>query len=308
MRPDNNDPVDSPPVRRDEPLSFVADDGYALHGTVHRASDPRGIVVVNGATAVPHRFYRRFAAFLAGEGYTTLTYDYRGVGASREGHVRRSRARMRDWGLLDMEAAISWAEVQGVGAVNVVGHSVGGQLVGMVDRPERVRAMVTVSAQSGHWRYQGGSQKAVVAAHTHLTLPLAARTLCYVPWSRLGAGEDLPSGVALEWSRWCRDRHYVLGDRTLPLDRYGRFTAPILALSISDDAWGTARSVDVMMGAYPSVTRRHVRPQDAGIGHLGHMGFFRPTAEPLWSAVVAWFDAPGSTDSGPSADAPSVPV
>lgn len=271
-----------------------AADGYVLGGTLHPVVEPRGVVVVNGATAVPQRFYRRFAAYLADAGYSVLTYDYRGIGASRQGRVRQSRARMRDWGLLDMPAAITWAHDRGQGPVFVVGHSVGGQLVGLVEQPDLVAAMVTVSAQSGHWRYQGGVQRPLVALHTHVTLPVLGHALGYAPWGLFGGGEDLPKGVALEWSRWCRDRDYVLGDSTLPLERYARFTAPVLALSISDDDWGTARSVDAMMRAYPDLTRRHVEPAEAGVASLGHMGFFRPPAQPLWSIVTRWFDRVGS--------------
>lgn len=273
-----------------EPHTIPAADGYRLGATLHRAAEPRGIVVVSGATAVPHRFYRHFAAALAEQSYAAVTYDYRGMGASRPGSVRESTARMRDWGLLDMPAVVAWANDQDLGPTFVVGHSVGGQLMGLLDNPALVAGMVTVSAQSGHWRFQGGWQKAAVAVHSYLTLPLAARLIGYVPWSRLAAGEDLPQGVALEWARWCRDPEYVLGDDTLPLQRYREFTAPILALSVSDDSWGTARSVKVMMRAYPTVTHREVRPDDAMLSTLGHMGFFRPAAKPLWSIVVDWFE------------------
>ena len=274
---------------RVDQCSIPALDGYRLGASVHWAAEPRGVVVVNAATGVPHRFYRHFAAYLAGQGWTTVTYDYRGIAASRQGPVRRSGARMRDWGLLDMPGAVAWSAGLDLGPVFVVGHSVGGQLMGLTDRPDQVAAMVTVSAQSGHWRYQGGAQKAVVAAHTHLTFPVLAHVLGFVPWGRVGAGEDLPKRVALEWARWCRDRRYVMGDASLPLTRYQQFEAPILALSVSDDDWGTARSVAVMMRAYPHVTQREVTPEAAGLPSLGHVGFFRPTAEPLWTMVTDWF-------------------
>ena len=35
-----------------------------------------------GATAVPQKFYRRFAEFARQQGYDTLTLDYRGIGQS----------------------------------------------------------------------------------------------------------------------------------------------------------------------------------------------------------------------------------
>jgi predicted alpha/beta hydrolase len=149
--------------------------------------------------------------------------------------------------------------------------------------------MVTLSAQSGHWRLQGGEQKLVVWLHTHVTLPLLSRVCGYMPMKAVGAGEDMPAGVASEWARWCRHRDYVLGDPTLPLDRYAAFTAPVLAYSIDDDKWGTPPSVDAMMRAYPSVERRHIIPSQHGLDRVGHMGFFRPTSRPLWHEVIDWF-------------------
>ncbi|MBL4906770.1 MAG: hypothetical protein JKX94_04900, partial [Sneathiella sp.] len=75
------------------------------------------------------------------------------------------------------------------------------------------------------------------------------------------------------------------------LDRYKSFSAPVLAYSFSDDNWGTAKSVDAMMGAYPNLQRRHVEPQKEGLKKLGHFGFFRPKSQPLWGDAVAWLKA-----------------
>ena len=121
-------------------------------------------------------------------------------------------------------------------------------------------------------------------------IPVLVRIFGYFPWSRFAAGEDLPGGIALEWARWCRNRDYLLGDPTLPLERYDRFDAPVLAYSIDDDDWGTPRGVDDMMRAYARVTRRHLVPADYGLEKLGHMGFFRQGSEAIWDEVVEWLD------------------
>ncbi len=250
----------------------------------------RRTVVINAATAVPQRFYRRFASALAEAGFTVVTYDYRGIAQSGPDDLRGFSASARDWALRDLPGAIDWAvDELGSEKVLLVGHSFGGQVAGMYDRPGVVGGMVTMSAQSGHWRYQGGEQKLVVWFHPHLTLPLMSKLMGYMPMKAVGAGEDIPAGVAVEWARWCRHRDYILGDSTLPLDRYQDFTAPVLAYSFADDKWGTPRSVDVMMRAYPNLERRHIEPKDAGLAKIGHMGFFRSGSQVLWRQVVAWF-------------------
>ena len=273
-------------------ITIPARDGYPLAARVFGgASRPVRIVVINSATAVPQHFYRHFAAALAEVGYTALTYDYRGVAKSRPEKLKGFEAKARDWALQDMTGVVDWvaAELKPE-RVFLVGHSFGGQVAGMYDRPASIDGMVTMSAQSGHWRLQGGEQKLVVWAHTHLTLPLLSNVLGYMPMSAVGAGEDMPAGVALEWARWCRHPDYILGDRTLPLDRFRNFTAPVLAYSFGDDKWGTPRSVDAMMRAYPNVERRHVEPSEVGLGSIGHLGFFKPQSEVLWNDTLNWLD------------------
>jgi predicted alpha/beta hydrolase len=197
-----------------EPRTVPARDGYPL--AVRRYPGGRRVVVVNSATAVPQQFYRAYAQRLVAAGYTVLTYDYRGVGDSRPASLRGFEGSTTDWGLLDMAAVVDVATDLAGGPVSLVSHSVGGQLAGLLDRPDAVRSMLSVSSQSGYWRLQGGGQKAAVALHVHLTLPVLARVFGYVPWSRFSAAEDLPREAALQWARWCRHPRYLLGDQSLP--------------------------------------------------------------------------------------------
>jgi predicted alpha/beta hydrolase len=277
------------PVQRD--LVVTAEDGYVLAATLYEAPGADTAVLVNSATAVPRRFYQRFARYLQQQGWSVLTYDYRGIGGSKPPSLRGFGARMRDWTFLDMTAAVDWIgrelEPQ---RLFVIGHSFGGQTFGMVENAADVDAMVGVSAQSGHWGVQGGREPGRVRLIVTVIIPLLSRLFGYFPWSWFARGEDLPKGVALEWAGWCRNRNYLLDDETLPLERYRGFEAPVLAYSIEDDDWGTRRAVDEMMRAYGNVTRRHVAPADYGLARLGHTGFFREGGEALWREMVAWLD------------------
>ncbi len=273
-----------------------ARDGWKL-GARHYAganSGSAGLLVLNGATAVPQGFYRRYAEAAAAAGFDALTYDYRGVGKSAPEELRGFRARMRDWALLDMAGVVDWVQGElSPRRIVFVGHSVGGQLAGLIDNAEAIDKMLTVSAQSGYWKHQGGEQKYSVAVHVHVTMPLLTRIAGYMPWRWLGAGENLPRDVAMEWARWCRNPDYLLGDSSLPLERFEKFEAEIRAYSIEDDKWGTAKSVDAMMRAYPRVDRRHLDPAAHGLEGLGHMGYFRAAAERLWGEDLAWLAAEG---------------
>lgn len=279
----------APPVQRD--VCVIAADGYALAATLYEPPGADTVVLVNSATAVPRRFYQRFAFYLQQHGWSVLTYDYRGIGGSRPPSLRGFAATMRDWTFLDMTAAVDWiARELAPRRLFVVGHSFGGQTFGMVENAARADAMVGVSAQSGHWGVQGGREPKRVRLIVTVIIPLLSRLFGYFPWSWFARGEDLPKGVALEWAGWCRKRNYLLDDEALPLERYRRFEAPVLAYSIEDDDWGTRRAVDEMMRAYGNVTRRHAAPADYGLPRLGHTGFFREGAEPLWREMVNWLE------------------
>lgn len=273
----------------------VAVDGYPLSASYFHAAGSDTVVLVNSATAVPRRFYQRFATYLQRQGWQALTYDYRGIGDSKPPSLRGFDADMRDWAMLDMTAMVDWIDrTLAPKRLFVIGHSFGGQALGMIENAGRVDAMVGVSAQSGYWGAQGGSEPAKVRLLVTAVIPLLARLVGYFPWSWFASGADLPRGVALEWARWCRDPDYLLGDKSLPLERYAVFNAPVLAYSIEDDDWGTRRAVDDMMRAYPNVSRRHIAPADYGLARIQHLGFFRAGSERIWKEVVEWLqEVPG---------------
>jgi len=276
-------------------VRIPARDGYPLAARlVEQAGSAAGgrVVIVNPAMGVPARFYRWFADALAEAGMKVLLWDYRGIGASRQGSLRGFPATIEDWVFQDMAGVVDWAHDElSAERLFVVGHSLGGQVAGLLDNAAHIDGMVTLSAQSGYWRLQGGRQKYAVALHAYLSLPWITRLCGYAPWRRLGLGEDLPKRVALRWAAWLRDPDYVLGDDELPLRNYASFAAPILAYSIDDDAWGTPKAVDAMMRAYPNVERRHLVPAAAGLDSIGHVGFFRTPSRTLWDEPVDWLRA-----------------
>ena len=268
-----------------------ARDGYPLGVEIVPAADTSRVVVINAAIGVSKRFYRPFAEALAAAGMTTILWDYRGIGASKPASLRGFEATAVDWVLNDMAAVIDWCRQEFEPRLFLIGHSFGGQVAGLLDNSRWVSGMVTLSAQSGYWRLQGGEQKLAVLFHAYVSFPILTRLWGYAPWSRLGLGEDLPKAAALQWAGWLRKPEYLLGDDSLPLERYASFTAPVLAYSFTDDKWGTARSVDAMMKAYPNVERRDVAPTDFGLASIGHVGFFRPRSTLLWNEVIEWLHA-----------------
>lgn len=268
-------------------ITLTAKDGYRLGATLFQGGEEA--VLILPATGVPQSYYARFAMYLAQRGFTVLTFDYRGIGRSRHGDIRRLKARMRDWALLDAAAARERLNGRNL---RVVGHSFGGQALGLLPEPEQISAALVVGSQSGYWRHWPALGRAWVWPAAHFALPALARLRGYFPGSRLGFGEDLPQGVAIEWASWCRHPRYLVG--ALGVDEsYRRVRAPLRAYAISDDRFAPRSAVLALLELYPNAKSevRDVQPREVGVKRLGHFGFFREAfRDSLWREAADWLE------------------
>ena len=73
-------------------ITLRAADGHGIGATVFGEGDRAALIMP--ATGVPQSYYAKYAAYLADRGFRVLTFDYRGIGRSGNGDVRRSPARM----------------------------------------------------------------------------------------------------------------------------------------------------------------------------------------------------------------------
>jgi predicted alpha/beta hydrolase len=274
-----------------EPLRITARDGYELAGDLFLPDGPaRAAVLVASAMGVPRGYYAKFAAFLAREGMAALTVDYRGIGGSRRGALRGLPATLRDWGEHDLAGAADLlaARVPGVPFL-WVGHSVGGQLLGLVDDVPVAGALL-VAAQSGHWRLWSGAWRARIFLLWHAFIPGLVPLLGKLPAALLGGGEDVPPGVARQWAAWGRQPDYLMSYARPRGGRgFARLTAPIVSYAIADDHYAPVRSVEELLRYYDLAPTelRVVRPEDLGEAHVGHFGFFRSRFEPtLWREAL----------------------
>lgn len=280
----------------EEPLALRAADGYRLGGTLFVPKRARAVVVLSGATGIPHAFYKRFARFLAQREYACLSYDYRGVGASRPPRLRGFRARMRDWGQLDQRGALAEARRQFPDLPLVsLGHSVGGQLLAAAVTPQTMpAAVVQVACSTGVWWHFPPAFALYCAAMWYAGMPLATRTLGYFPASRFGLGEDLPAGVAREWARWCCRGDYCGELRHAdPAVDFDAVRAPAYALAFADDRIANRRTVGGLHALYRGLkpVTRWVRPREFGLDKIGHVDFFSSRMPPaLWRLPVDWLD------------------
>jgi predicted alpha/beta hydrolase len=284
--------------------TLTATDGYPIAATCFESPGSRPpssptVVVLMSATGVRRRHYRRFAAYLAERGIVTVTFDYRGIGDSTKGPVETRLMAMLDWGTKDAAGVIAWARrTYAPKRLVVVGHSAGGQLVGVTPNHDLVDGLLGVAAQSGYWRLWPARDRYLMALLWYIGIPGATALLPYFPSRWFGAGENLPRGIARQWARWCRSRHYILSDGEKTAEQFAAYRGRIRAYLFSDDRTAPPAAVRALLSFYTHAPREVVccRPVDVAADRIGHFGFFREQFRAtLWDDAVAWIidpDAP----------------
>jgi len=269
-----------------------AADGYELAVTRFPAEGTAwATLLLAGAMGVRQDFYEPLARFLAENGVHALTFDYRGMGASRDASLRGFRADVTTWAQSDLDAMLREARAMDPGLpAFALGHSLGGQLFGSVPEGARLDAFVTVTAGSG-WYGHNERMPLQVRFLWFVAIPLLTPLFGYFPGRRLRMVGDLPAGVAWQWRRWCTHRDYLLSEGESMRRRYEAVTAPVLGYSFDDDPMLTKGSIDELHGFYRNarVERRHIAPAAAGRPRIGHMGYFLPESrDSLWRDTLAW--------------------
>ncbi len=270
-----------------EEIRFPARDGATLVADLHLPPvRPKAAVVIAPAMGVPRAFYRRFGQYLAEHGALVLAFDYRGIAGSRTAATKRTR--LRDWGELDAAGAIDYARslVPGV-PVRYCGHSVGGQVFGLMSdvNVERALFVASQSGWAGHW---DGFGRVAMSALWFAFVPVAVATTGRLPMKSFGQGEDVPPGVGREWATWGRHPRYIgsYADEK-PTCLYTTFSGKLCAYAITDDGYAPRRAVDGLLAEYKSADKelRVVAPHHLGRRELGHFGTFKRGGEALWPGM-----------------------
>lgn len=273
--------------------SFTASDGYPLIGILY--TPEHGIkanIVLCSATGVPQAFYRRFAEYATQFGYQVLTFDYRGVAQSAPKQLKGFKMSYLDWGTLDLAAAIDFLAQDPI-PLFMVGHSYGGQALGLAPNHAKVTAMYCFGTGAGWHGYMPFKEKMKVQVIWNIIFPPMVTVTGYLPWSKLNMGADLPIGVYQQWRKWCKNPTYFFADpeQHALIAQYAQVKTPIYAVSALDDDWALPNSRHAFMQHYRQAPMQfiNISASDYGLKEIGHMGYFRKGAEKIWDEILQAF-------------------
>lgn len=282
--------------------SFKAGDGYELHGAIYTAINhhPQNtakverVLIIGSAFGVPYQYYKHIAGFLAKQGITVLTFDYRGISHSKHGNMPTSEILMQHWGQQDLEAAIQFVQKQyQPEQLYYLGHSAGGQIIGLAPSSNQLDKIVIAASGVGAWRLWPGLQKYALAAIWYLVFPIVM-SLQFGDFfkSRFLGPIPVPKNAVKQWLTWARSKDYLFTpEHGLDLSGYTKIEADIMGITITDDWYAPKEARDGLLKHYLKAKKAviDVSPQSLELKSIGHFGLFKKKKEiehGIWQPIV----------------------
>lgn len=262
--------------------------GYQLSTTFYSPdSEMKGAILIVPAMGVTQKYYASFASWLTTKGYMVATFDYSGIGLSQSGNLRDTSVTITDWAKFDCTAMIEAVSIRAAGkSLYWIGHSLGGQILGLVPNLSHITKVVTIACGSGYWLENVPSLKWRAWWLWYIVAPLATRLYGYFPGKRLRKVGDLPRGVMNQWRRWCLHPEYLIGVEGVTIrEKYKSVMIPISSFSFTDDELMSEKNIDSLHGFYTASLKAmsRIAPEELGVKHIGHFGFFKAKFEKsLW--------------------------
>ena len=279
-------------------LSIMTDRNQALAATVYRPkNEMKAAVMIAPATGIKRQFYHNFATYLAESGFGVLTFDNEGIGESLSSALAKCDASLISWGRHDMPAVLDALQDEFSDVTyHLIGHSAGGQLIGLMPNYKAIASVFNVACSSGQSKNMAMPYKLKAMGFMDAFIPLTNLTFGYTPADKIGMGEPLPRGVARQWREWCNGAGYIKTafGKSIHTHFYDELDMPALWLGFSDDEIANSKNMDDMIRVFTKmpVEKRFFEPKEFGLNSIGHMRYFssrtHAKAPQLWQMAVDW--------------------
>ncbi|MBW8362787.1 MAG: alpha/beta hydrolase [Kaistella sp.] len=273
-------------------FTLQTDDHFEITTTLFEPEIADGrVLLINSATGVKQQIYYSFATFMAENGFTVLTYDYRGIGLSKPKKMKGFNASMRIWGTLDYKAMTDYLQKEFPAYRKFcLGHSVGALILGMNEDSAIFEKFIFVGTQDAYIGHLDFKVAVTAALGFGIALPVASHLLGYFPAHWFGLGETLPKGTALDWRTLILNKKSTsrLFEKTGD-DHSKSLTQASFVIHAEDDPWVTVKGMESLMNTgYPNLkkTYREIKVSESEKGEIGHINFFRSFNRNLWKIVL----------------------
>lgn len=279
-----------------ENIIIQRNDGYELAATCYQAVKTlKGAIMIAPATGIKRKFYHAFAQYLATEGFGVIAFDNSGIGDSRRKALSKETANLQTWGEQDMPAVLdTLVSLFPNTRYHLVGHSAGGQLVGLMPNAVRFSSMFNVACSSGSLRNMDWAFWFRAQFFMNCFIPLNNLIWGYTHAQAMGMGEPLPRGVASQWRKWCNGQGYVKTafGKTVHHHQYDTLQLASCWIYATDDDIANHANVLDMISVFSGTEAEIVGldPAQHSLKAIGHMGFFAPRNAQFWDIALQWFN------------------
>lgn len=272
------------------PARIITTNKYSVVANVFEAASSNSVLILASATGVKQTFYKRFAEYLVRNNITVITFDYFGIGQSLEHEIKKIKCNAENWGNNDLESVIRYT-IAKYPEHNyfLMGHSIGGQLIGLAPTAVKANKIILVAAQSGYWKFWNGISKFKMWFMWHVLFPVMIFLYGYLPSRKFSGMENLPKGVAEQWSKWSKNHAYLFAYVPQQNLHYSKINCPITSYSIDNDFYAPAEAVHWLTNKYNSVLPKitHLKPFDFAVKKIGHFDIFSNKFEhSLWPLLL----------------------
>ena len=272
-------------------IDILTEDHYSLAAHLFEPQiSNQKVLLINSATGVKQQIYFSVAQFFADQGFTVITYDYRGIGLSKPDKMRGFEASMRVWGTTDYKALTDYIKSNFEDYKKYcLGHSVGALILGMNPDSEIFEEFIFVGTQNAFVGNLRLKTKIEAYLGFGIVQPLFTSFLGYFPASWFGLGESLPSGSAFDWRILILNKKSTNNLLEKSADFSKKLRQKVLVIWAEDDAWLTEKGVKSLLeNTYANLrpTYRHIYTSESEKGEIGHVNFFRSYNRKLWKILL----------------------
>lgn len=278
-----------------EEIQIYCSDHTTISGTLYKTGFIKGAVMIAPATGIKRKFYHHFAVWLAEHGYAAITYDNQGIGDSLKGAIKLCPSSLESWGRIDQTAVLERLKSEFPNIkYHLIGHSAGGQLVGLMENCHELSSMFNFACSSGSLRNMKMPFWLQANFFMYGFVPVNNLLFGYTNAQWLNMGEPLPKRVAAQWSEWCRGSGYIqtaIG-KYIHQHHYDTLSIPSMWVLATDDEIANEENVDDMIRVYKKITveKKILQPKKEGFKNIGHMKFFCKSHAELWNYALKWID------------------
>lgn len=262
----------------------------AIHCSLFNAAGSDKIIIIASAAGVLQSFYKKIAEFFQNNNISTITFDYTGIGKSLQVNIENENSNLTGWGNRDLESVIDLTSVTFPNhKIILLGHSIGGQLIGLAPSSYMTNKIILVGAQSGYWKFWKGFAKIKMWINWHLLVPLLLKGFGYLPSKKFSRMESLPKNVAEEWAKWCRSSDYLFASFSYNHLYFEEIECDITSISIDDDSFAPKKAVEWLTHKFSnaSVKWLHFIPKNCKASKIGHFSLFTETfRDSIWNILL----------------------